>query len=404
MHVSRIFSSLLAILTSTIAVHAEDDDYPTDFSKQRRVQSLAFDSESRTLAAVSWCRVGLWDVTTGQHKDWFQHLPRHPDNQVKSIVLVDDGRLLSAGSQSRIFLWDTARNKKIREIYEPWIVQYQPKSLMDPTTETGLGHLFGSGPYSSVGFESAAVCPDQKLVAAGLIDGTAHLWSLETGEHIREFGTSIAKKTRYQLGDVIQDKQHLDEWRTCLGKTNAAGDGFTKVDEYQVWEFPDSTRKNVHALAFTPDGKQLLTSCDGIHIWNVENGKQVRSIDDCSGFALSPDGGLLVAYNYHEVATWMFDTRTGDKLGTLARGRMAYDPYGFTANGKLLLTGGIDNQLRIWNMDTVRVVRTFPDAKSTQMLEIGAISPDGKYVAGYWRDVGIRLWNVETGEELFRQP
>jgi WD40 repeat protein len=71
-----------------------------------------------------------------------------------------------------------------------------------------------------------------------------------------------------------------------------------------------------------------------------------------------------------------------------------------TRDGKLLLTGGEDSTLRLWDLETGREVRRF--AGHEGRVRAVAFSPDGRQaVSGtVLGDATLRVWDVETGNEV----
>jgi WD40 repeat protein/serine/threonine protein kinase len=67
-------------------------------------------------------------------------------------------------------------------------------------------------------------------------------------------------------------------------------------------------------------------------------------------------------------------------------------------NGKRIFTSGEDTTIRVWDLATGEMLRTFQGQNSPVCAM--AVSPDGKYIA-YGGDEGtVKLWNAETGAEV----
>jgi WD40 repeat protein len=73
-----------------------------------------------------------------------------------------------------------------------------------------------------------------------------------------------------------------------------------------------------------------------------------------------------------------------------------------TRDGKLLLTGGEDKTIRLWDLESGKEVRRFEG--HTDKVRAVAFSPDGKQVVsgGLFSDPTVRVWEVESGRELSR--
>jgi len=69
----------------------------------------------------------------------------------------------------------------------------------------------------------------------------------------------------------------------------------------------------------------------------------------------------------------------------------------FSPDGKTLVSVSRDNTIKLWNVETGEEIRTLKGHYGVQSVNF---SPDGKtLVSGSW-DNTIKLWNVETGEEI----
>src|SRR5215475_5101886 len=67
----------------------------------------------------------------------------------------------------------------------------------------------------------------------------------------------------------------------------------------------------------------------------------------------------------------------------------------FSRNGTHVLTGSQDGTLKLWDIATTRLVRTFAGHKGD--VTAVALSPDGTRALSGSKDKTIRLWEVATG-------
>ncbi|MCF2151378.1 hypothetical protein IQ276_034185 [Desmonostoc muscorum LEGE 12446] len=79
-------------------------------------------------------------------------------------------------------------------------------------------------------------------------------------------------------------------------------------------------------------------------------------------------------------------------------GHDSINSISFSPDGKTLASGSADKTIKLWNVETGEEIRTI----KTHYTSANSISfsPDGKTLASGGEDKTIKFWNVETGEEI----
>jgi WD40 repeat protein len=169
---------------------------------------------------------------------------------------------------------------------------------------------------------------------------------------------------------------------------------------------------DVWAIAFSPSGKLLATADPGEHsvkIWDTGDANLKRTCRDAAvemvptSVVFTCDGNELVAGCWDGIIR-IWDLESGKIVRRLEGHNKTVKCITLSADGTLLASGGVDGTVRLWNGRTGRSERVLT-AYSRSVLAV-AFSPDGAVLAaggGEDQSPGqVRLWDVKTGEELAR--
>jgi WD40 repeat protein len=118
----------------------------------------------------------------------------------------------------------------------------------------------------------------------------------------------------------------------------------------------------VFSVAYSPDGNLIMTgSADmGAELWgpNVDLKLKGRYV------AFSPDGS-------HALTAWgkiayLYDVATGKELKKFKGHTESISAVAYSPKGNQVLTGSFDGTVRLWDVKTGAMVRSFPEIKKTQ--------------------------------------
>ncbi len=165
-------------------------------------------------------------------------------------------------------------------------------------------------------------------------------------------------------------------------------------------------------VALSPDGRYLLTawSHDNMKIWDFKTGKKIGEfknndeeiMDDisipnfCTSIVFSSDGKYIAsADTFGNILVW--DFHSAKVVQNLKSHKDRVLSLSFTNDGKTLLSSSADKSIKLWNLDTGELEKTFHE---TNGVNKSIFTSDEKHILSMSEDGMVRLWNRETGKEV----
>ncbi|EIN05916.1 WD40 repeat-like protein, partial [Punctularia strigosozonata HHB-11173 SS5] len=312
-------------------------------------RSVQFSHDGKWIVSGSEdCTVRMWDAESGQAvgKPFEGHT-----GEVYSVAFSSDGRhIISASADNTIRMWDTSDGKAIGEPFR--------------------GH---TDKVNSVAFSPRA---DDPRAVSGSDDRTIRLWDTSTGQMLGE-------PMKGHTDGVYSVGFSPDGTRLVSGSKDHTIRTWDAQSQEVVAGPLSGHDDSVDCVAFSPDSKRVVMgSRDGtIRVWDAESGQTIVGplVGHTSGVtsaSFSPDGKYI----------------TGKALGESLRGHhvgvtsLSLSPI----DGKRLVSGSMDETLRIWDVETRKPVGE-PLQGHTDEVNSVAYSSDGSRIVSGSDDVAVRL-------------
>jgi WD40 repeat protein/tRNA A-37 threonylcarbamoyl transferase component Bud32 len=365
----------------------------------KAVKSVAFSSDGQTVLTGSWPDAQLWDAATG--KALGPPLDHHCG--VLKGLFSPDGRVVLTGSadhtahlwergtgrpighplwhRDRISILDWARDgSTILTGGEDGTVRLWEATLSAPLQRTlqHKGWVF-----------AAASSPDGKCVLTGGMEQAACLWDADTGRKIRMWNVVT--------GELLEGDA-LAAWQAAVRRNRERSDGAADHEQ----SAPDGS---VWSVAFSADGKSLLTGCLGraACLWDAATGRLVRRLEHSGLLALAftPDFKTVVTGSRDRTAR-LHDTLTGKVVRTFGPGEGEVDTVAISPEGKTVLVGS-EKGVRLHDATSGRLIARLQGHGSIVgrggcVVTATAFSPDSRTLATGGQDRTARLWDVTTGQ------
>ncbi|MQY39306.1 hypothetical protein SRB17_73280 [Streptomyces sp. RB17] len=325
--------------------------------------------------------VRLWDPVSGR---CLHRLEIHASG-VWPVVPDADGTLMATGDADGVVtVWDTASGTALHRL---------------------PGH---SAPVYTMAF-----APGDTTLVTGDASGAVRLWDLGTGRRTGELPGHRGAVYRARFspdGTVLATSDQGDE-----------GEGGT----VRVWDLETGTPRHefsghsgrVYTLDFHPGGTLLVSGdTEGeVRLWDLAGGRSAGLLGGCRGAVyqvlFDPDGSLLAAGDSAGVVRlWRIDPGSDPVAVPLNRQPAEhrgsvwvckFRPHGDTPGqgpGALLVTGGNDGVVRLWDPATGqgrRILRGHGRRVGTL-----SFSADGSMLAAGGNDGVVRVWRCDSGRRL----
>jgi WD40 repeat protein len=272
--------------------------------------------------------IQVWDCDTGAE---LVKIKRPEDAWIKGLALSRDGKELvslnwmKVGERSvELIVWDAGDGKQIRHISLPeidlgdFLMLSSPQALA--LTPDGQTAFLGNGPggihrvdledgqqtMHLAGHKSFAgalvLSEDGKTLLSGSVDHSVRVWDLIAGQEVAtlEGGRRAVHAVAFAPGGRLAASAGGAPRRTDRGDPDYPYDDVTDPLKIHLWDLAtgkevthfEGHQADVTALAFSPDGKQLVSGQrDGtVLVWDLTSLRRLPVLD-------IPPGGLKALWD-----------------------------------------------------------------------------------------------------------
>lgn len=316
--------------------------------------------------------IKLWDTHTGSCIRTLQGRI----SWVKSVSFSPDGTILASGSyDQKIRLWDIKTGRCVKTL---------------------SGHTNG---ILAVSFS-----PDGTILASGCYDQTVRLWDVATDNCLKilDGHTNGAWSVSFS-----PDGQTLAVGSYCVVKLWDIATG-------HCLKILPGHLDSVLSVSFSPNGEIIASGSEDltVRLWDAKTGECLQILRGHNSWiesvAFSPDGKIL-ASGGSEGMLKIWDVATGNCLQTSGDNLTGIWSLDFSPNGQFLAIGSSDPTIKLWDVSQGKYVKVL-QGHSTGVMSV-AFSPLplifppyheelGGLLASGGRDEIIKIWDIQTGECL----
>lgn len=311
--------------------------------------------------------IRVWDLQSGDFICLFEDSPK----DFQFVNLSPNGKLMITGCKDGIItIWDISKWEAIHQL---------------------------KGEVRAI--SCSAISNNGQVLILGCHNGTIQLYDLTNVKEIRNWKAheyTIHGRGGIQSLLISPDNRLL----VSSGSDNliklwdlSTGNLLYTLTGHSSW---------VTALAFSPDGHNLISGGLEIIEWELDSGLMKRIIGNhpygvCS-LAINPSKNFLVSGgNDYLIRIW--DLRNGREINSIEGHLGEVTGVAVTQDGRTIISGAIDGKIKLWDLQRLEPNVKF-DNRGEYIFSV-AISPDGGFVATGSIDERIRVWEISTGKVMF---
>jgi WD40 repeat protein len=327
---AQIIPAIVAAINDKLCVelrcltgHKPNPKYKSEFRDGPVTSVLVSADGKRLLTSGFDATLRLWNTETGQE---LRVLEGHSAPILGAALSPDATRALSACVDNSVWLWDVTTGQHLQQ----------------------MGHQFNANSvaFSPQGEARVAFGPPGRALSGGG-DGTLKLWNLETGETTGVFTCHANPRVDASVVVAYSEK---------AGLAATSGNGLPiclrALETGKLVRTIATIGNGFHNVCFSADGKRLAACPDAKpRIFAVETGDELLQIDGAAvlSLAFSPDGKRLVTGgDWGDCTVRVWNAKTGQELRRYEGHGGCVGCVAFFPDGQRIVSASYDGTARIW--------------------------------------------------------
>jgi eukaryotic-like serine/threonine-protein kinase len=399
----------------------------------RGVRSFTFSPDGKRIATAHFLegRLRVWDAHTGE-----ELVAVRAGEGMHRVAFSADGRQLIGVGQYRIHVWDAATDPGVCAAFRgSGLLAISADGTRLASVDLGdTVHVWDvpgrreertiKGSHTNGTLASPALratfSPDGRRLAVEYRDGQIQVWNVADGRTLFTLHTPEANPT---LPGALKPRalryspdgsQLLWAWCGLTGECEAgACDAETGAE---VWHTTlPRGRRETGCPAISPDGLLLAVSgadplfhvnvvtnngnplpgqdSSPVRVYSAQDGKLLFTADAPADFlTFSADGRLLAGGHHGDRTVIVRDAQSGRRVHSFGGYQTPFVEAAFSPDGRRLAAVSADGVMRVWDLQTENEVLSLKGVTGVQF------SADGRFLAAGGPDADMRVWDVGPGD------
>jgi WD40 repeat protein len=252
---------------------------------------------------------------------------------------------------------------------------------------------------------SAATSADGQLIASGGWDKTISIRHADTGKVVHVLQglqgdvehVGFSKDGTMVLGSLSPNCCSTRDHIVQVWKLNIGGDSTL------LQTFPRDICSSI--MQISPDGQKLaILSKKGVAIWSVQSGILLHELecheDDIRSVGWSPDSKLMATGGCNQLIR-VWDMDTAKQVTQPWSQGYSVSVVIFGADSTVLVSGDLKKFIKIWKLqeNSKTIMRHKLEGHAYGVYSI-SLSPNGSLIASWSWDDTVRVWNLGTGKQV----